>query len=403
MEDVKMTQPAVVFVSKDQVSYARVPLRPVQDGEVRIAVERFGICGAESRAVRGGKKGVNATSVRSGIVLGHEGVGRVVEVGPGVTDMHIGDRVAILSHIPCRTCAECIRGRTNHCMHLEHVGLTRDGSAAPTVVLPASSPTIFRIPDSIDEHAASLIEPLSCVLHGIRQLFPTGTQGIAGTRVFILGAGPIGMLWTYCCLFFGAEHVSVVDSNKSVSFLLSVIPTIYHPRVTVASAASACTAHADSAILANSDPRSYLSLPDALNPNGTVLCFSGLNGFAPELRPDGTYGFVFTDASQGVSPERVADIHYREYTQLLSLPDGEAYAFVGSTGYTTADIQDAVDILIRYPVFAGLIQNMITHNISLRDAAAVYQHFGGRAVLQHGEYDARYCVKVSVSLPYFLV
>ena len=141
--------------------------------------------------------------------MGHEASGFIHEVGPAVTRVAVGDRVAIEPGIPCRRCKQCKAGRYNLC---------------PSIVFAASPPihgtlarffrspedSVYKIPDAVSLEDAVLVEPLSVAVHGAR------LAGLApGQTVLVQGSGTIGILAAATAKAFGAKAVFITDINQS--------------------------------------------------------------------------------------------------------------------------------------------------------------------------------------------
>ena len=170
-------------------------------GELVIRVMASGVCGTDVHILRGEYVGDYP------VVPGHEFAGMVEKTGVGVRRYAEGDRVAVEPNLPCNNCASCMQNRQNYCENWQALGVTRPGAMAEQVLVPESA--VFDIGD-LDYEAAALVEPLSCVLHGIGKV-PLQP----GDRVAVLGAGPIGILLLQTLLLRGAAGVSVVDRVES--------------------------------------------------------------------------------------------------------------------------------------------------------------------------------------------
>ena len=166
----------------------RVP-RPAQParGEVLVRVTATGICGSDLHTYVDGR--IGDTVLQSPLVLGHEFAGVIEKLGPGVTGLKTGMRVAVDPAQPCHHCELCEHGHPNLCRRTHFCGLFPDvGSLSVFIKVPAR--TCFPVPDFIDDAAAAMLEPLGVALHA------TDLAKIKiGDRVAIIGAGPI----VACC------------------------------------------------------------------------------------------------------------------------------------------------------------------------------------------------------------
>ncbi len=170
--------------------------RPRPD-EVLIRVESAGVCGTDVHIYDGDFIGTYP------IVPGHEFSGEIHEVGPEVDGLGVGDRVSVSPNIPCRKCYFCRRGDFHFCRNLQAYGVYLPGGFEEFVAVKAEN--IFPIGElSFDEGA--LIEPLSCVIHGVNL-----AEVQPGDKVLIFGMGPIGLLLSQVIRISGASEVVGVD------------------------------------------------------------------------------------------------------------------------------------------------------------------------------------------------
>jgi D-arabinitol dehydrogenase (NADP+) len=167
-------------------------------GDVLIRVHACGICGTDQHIFDGDVGGPLP------LIGGHELAGEVVSVGAEVVDdIRAGERVAVEPNISCGSCFYCQRGQVNHCLRWSAIGVTRDGGFADYVVAPASN--VYRIGE-MDYEVAAFIEPLSCVVYGLKRLeIPLGASAL------IYGAGPIGLLMLQLVRHGGASQLAIVD------------------------------------------------------------------------------------------------------------------------------------------------------------------------------------------------
>jgi 2-desacetyl-2-hydroxyethyl bacteriochlorophyllide A dehydrogenase len=170
-------------------------------GEVLVRVAACGICGTDQHIYQGDFMSTYP------LIGGHEIAGEVAAVGSGVDEFSAGDRVAIDPGLFCGHCFFCQRGQGNHCLNFGAIGVTRAGGFAEYVVAPRAN--IYAIGDLPYEHAA-FIEPVSCVVHGLKRL-----QIPIGASALIYGAGPIGLLMMQLVRHAGAAEVAIVDTVPS--------------------------------------------------------------------------------------------------------------------------------------------------------------------------------------------
>ncbi len=137
---------------------------------------------------------------------GHEFAGEVVAVGSCVTEVAVGDQVAVDPSLFCGECSYCAVGRGNLCERWNAIGVTRYGAAAEYVLAPVAN--CHRLPDGVPLGHAALIEPLSCAVRGF-DLLPRRL----GDHYLVYGAGTMGLMMAQLARFAGAASVSVVDPN----------------------------------------------------------------------------------------------------------------------------------------------------------------------------------------------
>jgi (R,R)-butanediol dehydrogenase / meso-butanediol dehydrogenase / diacetyl reductase len=172
---------AAVFHGPRDVRIENVPdpAAPAPD-EVVLEVIRAAICGTDAAEWDHGP-----VLCRPGVVLGHEFVGRVVELGNVVTALRVGDRVVSGAGISCGRCRWCLSHRTNLCAEYRTLGLQVDGGLAEYVTSPAA---ICRtVPDTCDDDAAAMTQPLAVALHALSRVAQGPDDAVA-----VIGAGGIG-------------------------------------------------------------------------------------------------------------------------------------------------------------------------------------------------------------------
>jgi L-iditol 2-dehydrogenase len=174
-------------------------------GEVLVRIGSVGVCGSDVHYFEHGR--IGRFVVERPLVLGHEAGGDVVAVGPGVTVLAPGQRVSVEPGVPCRSCSQCLAGRYNLCPYVRFFATPPyDGAFCEYVVMPVAF--VHAVPDSVSEDAAALLEPLSVGIWASRRGNVT-----AGSRVLVVGAGPIGLVCMQAARAFGATQVWVSDVN----------------------------------------------------------------------------------------------------------------------------------------------------------------------------------------------
>ena len=169
--------------------------------EVVVEIAAVGICGTDLHIFEG------EFAPKLPIVPGHEMSGTIVAVGRDVTDIKIGDKVAVDPSLHCGECFYCRRARGNLCENWNALGVTFPGAAAEFLLSPKKN--IHKLPAGIDLKAAALIEPLSCAVRGFDQL-PRNP----GSNYLIYGSGTMGLMMAEMARVNGAANVCIVDLNS---------------------------------------------------------------------------------------------------------------------------------------------------------------------------------------------
>lgn len=171
-------------------------------GEVMVKLRAVGICGSDMHWYQGH---IGHTKMAVGQVLGHEPAGEVVAVGPGVTGLAPGQKVAVEPAITCGHCELCRSGRHNNCVSSIFMGSPQmPGLFREYAVMPEHN--AVAVPDRLTFDEITLLEPLAVMLH-ILELVPIGI----GDSVAVMGAGPIGLLIASIARIAGAGRVFIAD------------------------------------------------------------------------------------------------------------------------------------------------------------------------------------------------
>lgn len=180
-----------------------IPEPRVGHNDVRIRVRKTAICGTDIHIYQWDQWAQKNIPVP--MAVGHEYVGEIVEIGSEVQGFSVGDRVSGEGHITCGYCRNCRAGRRHLCRNTVGVGVNRPGCFAEYLVIPAFN--AFKLPDSITDEVASILDPFGNATHTALSF------NLVGEDVLITGAGPIGIMATAIARFVGARHVVVTDVN----------------------------------------------------------------------------------------------------------------------------------------------------------------------------------------------
>jgi len=180
-----------------------VPEPTVGINDVLIRVDRTGICGTDLHIYQWDEWARRTIPVP--MVVGHEFVGEVVEIGSNVSDFHPGDLVSGEGHVVCGRCRNCMAGRRHLCAHTQGIGVNRPGAFAEYLALPMTN--VWHHAEGIDRDVAAIFDPFGNAVHTAL------TYDVLGEDVLITGAGPIGCMAAATCRHAGARYVVVTDVN----------------------------------------------------------------------------------------------------------------------------------------------------------------------------------------------
>jgi len=178
-----------------------IPQPGINDALIRVLLT--GICGTDLHIYDW--DGWAQVAIHPPLIIGHEFVGEIVEVGSNVTDFHPGDIVSGEGHVVCGRCRNCLAGRRHLCAHTSGVGVDRAGAFAQYIVLPMTN--LWRHNGTVDLETAAIFDPFGNAVHTALS-FP-----VLGEDVLITGAGPIGIMAAAVVRHAGARHVVITDIN----------------------------------------------------------------------------------------------------------------------------------------------------------------------------------------------
>lgn len=191
-----------MYYNNRDVRLEEMPMPQIGPGELLVKVMASGICGSDVMEWYRIKKAPR--------VLGHEIAGEIVEVGEGVEQYQVGDRVFVSHHVPCNTCRYCLNGQHTVCETL-HTTNYDPGGFAEYLRVPRLNVDrgVFLLPDEVSYEEGAFIEPLACIVRGQRvaRLQP-------GQTVLVLGSGISGLLHIALAHALGAGRIVATDVNE---------------------------------------------------------------------------------------------------------------------------------------------------------------------------------------------
>ncbi len=180
-----------------------VPTPRIGINDILIQVVKTAICGTDVHIYNWDAWAQK--TIRVPMAIGHEFVGRIVEIGSNVRDFAVGDLVSAEGHVVCGRCRNCLAGRRHLCTAPKGIGVNRDGAFAEYISVPVTN--VWYCDTSIPTDVLSCFDPLGNAAHTALSF------NLVGEDVLITGAGPIGCMAAGIAKKVGARHVVVTDVN----------------------------------------------------------------------------------------------------------------------------------------------------------------------------------------------
>ena len=178
-----------------------LPIPEVGKNDVLVKVRAAAICGTDMHILPWTPWAAERLPLP--MVFGHEFSGDIVEVGEGVTEYKVGDRVAGETHIPCNDCYMCRTNRRHNCVNMKIIGVHAPGCFAEYIAFPKDC--VYKIADSVPYEKGAMLEPMGVGVHGV------SVGQVKGQNTLVYGAGPIGVMAAGAAKVMGAKKVICVD------------------------------------------------------------------------------------------------------------------------------------------------------------------------------------------------
>jgi L-idonate 5-dehydrogenase len=306
---------AVVIHAAHDLRVDPVEVQDPGPGEVRVRLERGGICGSDLHYFHEGR--IGTIIVREPMILGHEVAGRIERLGANVTGLTIGDRVALSPSRPCNACKFCLAGAQQHCLDMRFYGSAMrfphvQGAFREAIIADATQCHV--VPSDVTAGEAAMCEPFAVCLHAVNRAGP-----MFGRRVLVTGCGPIGVLCIVAARLAGAAEIVATDVTPTPFDLARHFGADRCIDVAKDSASlatySADKGHFDVLLECSGNGRALVSAFDVLKPGGVIVQV-GLGGemnlpmnmvVAREFELRGTFRFngEFADAARLIGTKRV--------------------------------------------------------------------------------------------------
>jgi len=318
----------VVISSPGTVDVREAKLPEPGPGEIRVRTRAVGICGSDLHALAGAHPFIDLPCIP-----GHEVVGTVEVLGPGVTEPAVGTRVLLEPNLVCGECPYCVSGRYNLCEKLRVVGCQTAGAMADAFIAPAAR--FHVVPEGISDTEAAIVEPLSTAVHAVRL-----AGELAGRRVAVLGGGTIGLLTLVAAREAGAGPVAVSEPKEAK-----------RKRAERLGAAFTCDPTAE-------DPVTAIREALGGRPDAIFDCVSTQGSVSQAIRLAENGGAVI-----------VVGVAERDVTVPLPIIQDREVSLAGSAMYVREDVLRSIGL-----VEAGAVDTaeVVTSSFPLADAAAAF-------------------------------
>lgn len=318
---------AAVYHGQGRITLEDLPAPHAGPGEIVVSLRACGLCGSDLMNWY--------QDPRAPVVLGHEPVGEVVEAGEGA-GFALGTRVFVHHHVPCFTCRLCRAGRHTLCTTFKETRID-PGGLAELIRVPAANvrADVLALPDDLSYTAATLIEPLGCIVHGLR-LARVGP----GTSIAVVGAGAMGLLEIMAARALGAGPIVAIE-----------------PRADRRAAAERLGV----AAIASADPAAVRDSLGGDVADVVLVCTSKHDAIADSLHLAGPAGVVqlFAPTPPGeIVGLDLGAIFFREVELQSTYSAGPN------------DTRDALDMLVAGAVDVGAI---VTHEVALADVDEAFR------------------------------
>lgn len=188
-----------VMTAPRKITFHEIPIPEAGEGQVLVRIHIIGICGSDIHVYHG-----KHPFTKYPVTQGHEVSGEIMALGKDVKDFTIGQKVTIEPQEYCGKCYPCTHGKYNLCEELKVMGFQTTGTASHYFAVDASKVT--PIPENMGYEEGAMIEPLAVAVHAVRR-----AGDVAGLKIAVIGAGPIGNLVAQTAKGMGAAQVMVTD------------------------------------------------------------------------------------------------------------------------------------------------------------------------------------------------
>ncbi len=277
--------------------------------DVLIEVEMTAICGTDLHIYNWDEW--SRKTIKPPLVIGHEFVGRIVEMGCEVSGYEIGQRVSAEGHIVCGVCRNCRAGTPHLCPNTQGIGVNRDGAFAEFIAMPVQN--LWPVPDAIPSKLAAFFDPFGNAAHCVLEF------DMVGEDVLITGAGPIGIIAAGICKHIGARKIVITDVNDYRLKLAADMGATRTVNVTREKLSDAMREEKitgfDLGMEMSGNPHAFNDMLDSMY-NGGKIC---LLGMLPDSTTINWDNIIFKGLSvKGITGRRMYETWYKMTQMLLS-------------------------------------------------------------------------------------
>ncbi len=329
---------ALVFEENQKLSIQNIPIPTLKSGDVLIKLELCGICASDLAALRG-----DISDYSPPVVMGHEIAGVIVESRH--TDVKNGERVTVNPMLSCGECWNCKHDRDRYCNAINGIGHDIDGGYAEYIRMPKyaiDTGKLIRVPDSISPEELLFLEPLGCCLNAIHET-PFKHS------VAILGAGPIGLMFTQLTKRMGLTPYvfDPLNHRRTIADVVGAHATFDITPENVAHLLDITHGGVDTVISATTNNRSAIDLSYQIAKKGGCINFFG-------LAPEGEELCI-----------NLEQFHY------------DGYKLMASWAFTRASMEEARNLILQNAIN---LRPLLTHQFPIIQGLAAFDN----AIAQHG-------------------
>ena len=326
---------ACIFHGPGNLSIEELPIPTPGPGEVLIKAQAASLCFSDIRVYKGEK------AANSGVVIGHEAAGVVVQVGKGVTKVREGDVVAVCPVVACGRCYFCVRGKQNRCVDRWTLGYQGNGALAEYILAPeplVSQGHLLKVPSGMPADLAAMVEPFACALYSLEVC-----RVQHGGTLAIIGSGPMGLIHLLIARAIGCATIIVSDpleDRLAIAQELGATATVNPTRDDL--------------------HKTVLELTDGLGVDAAIISVGNVAAIQSGLRVVRKQGFV--NIFGGLPPGSVLplDPNLIHYDELF---------LTGTQNAPTDQYARAVPLLASIPQ----ARRLITHRFPIADAPKAFE------------------------------